>query len=157
MFGHHVNKHFYLWDAVSCALPKFLNVATITTPSAAAGAGAAATVENDNDGEDRGYKSVDLVHVRDVIQHLSLAQGVQYFCNVFRSGARVLITTSYNDFTANQDILEGDWYQNNLRLEPFSFPEKNCVYTHPDHEPDYTCVYDLMEDWVHQFVAEKCS
>ena len=152
-----MNKHFYLWDAVSCALPKFLNVATITTPSAAAGAGAAATVENDNDGEDRGYKSVDLVHVRDVIQHLSLAQGVQYFCNVFRSGARVLITTSYNDFTANQDILEGDWYQNNLRLEPFSFPEKNCVYTHPDHEPDYTCVYDLMEDWVHQFVAEKCS
>ena len=133
-------------------MPKFRDV------SSSAVAAATAAAENDGGGADaEGYKSVDLVHVRDVIQHLSLAQGVQYFCNVFRSGARVLITTSYNDFTANQDILEGDWYQNNLRLEPFSFPEKNCVYTHPDHEPDYTCVYDLKEDWVHQFVAEKCS
>ncbi|KAL7441565.1 hypothetical protein ACHAXH_009998 [Discostella pseudostelligera] len=139
-FAHHVNKHFSLWDAISCDLPK---IRDLSSESAA---------------EDEEYKSVDLVHVRDVIQHLSLAQGVQYFCNIFRSGARVLITTSYNDETAaNRDITESDWYKNNLLLEPFSFPETECVQTHPQHEADYTCVYDLTEDWVQKFVAEKCT
>jgi len=139
-FAHHVNKHFSLWDAISCDLPKIRDLSSESVSE-----------------DEESYKSVDLVHVRDVIQHLSLAQGVQYFCNIFRSGARVLITTSYNDETANRDITEGDWYTNNLLLEPFSFPEAECVQTHPQHEADYTCVYDLTEDWVQKFVADKCT
>ena len=48
----------------------------------------------------------DLVHVRDGIQHLTLNQGLKYYCNVFLSGARILVTTSYKA-KVNIDIQEG--------------------------------------------------
>ena len=85
-FGEQVTKHAYLCSAFSgklekdgsksrakteCVLPKYQNV----------------TASEE--------QSFDLVHVRDVIQHLTLDQGVKYFCHVFKSGAKVLITTTY--------------------------------------------------------------
>ena len=99
----------------------------------------------------------DLVHVRDVIQHMSLDQGVEFFCNVFNAGPKVLITTTYAKPLANKNIEEGGWYRNNLWLEPFSFPKINCTRTHPNHEEDLTCVYNLTEDWVQGFLKLKCS
>ena len=63
-FGHHNNKEFYIWDATECALPKF---------------------HNGTSGEEQSF---DLVHIRDGIQHMHLDQGVKYFCNVFKSGAK---------------------------------------------------------------------
>eukprot|EP00956_Cyclotella_meneghiniana_P021605 scaffold39509_cov87-Cyclotella_meneghiniana.AAC.3 len=131
-FGHHKNKMFTFWDATACVLPKY---------------------KYKPDGP---LTPFDLVHARDVIQHMKLDQGVQFFCNVFKSGARVLITTTYPDGT-NLEIKEGSFYHNNLLKEPFSFPNGDCTKTHPSHEPDHTCVYDLTEPWVGEFVLRKCE
>jgi len=100
--------------------------------------------------------ATDLVHVRDVIQHMTLDQGVKYFCNVFKSDAKVLITTTFSEPVENMNIREGGFYENNLLLEPFSFPPGNCNATHPKHEKDLTCVYNLTEGWVHEFMLSKC-
>uniref|UniRef100_A0A7S2UBF9 Methyltransferase domain-containing protein n=1 Tax=Attheya septentrionalis TaxID=420275 RepID=A0A7S2UBF9_9STRA len=130
-FAHHTNKHFRFWDATSCVLPRFQN----------------GTSE---------LQSFDLVHIRDVIQHMHLDQGVKFFCNAFKSGVKVLIATTYN--SRNHDIKEGDFYHNNLAEEPFSFPKSDsCTPTHPKHEPDDTCIYDLSEPWVQDFISAKCS
>lgn len=133
-FAHHVNKRFYFWDATKCTLPRV----------------------QDGEGEEKPF---DLVHVRDVIQHMHLDQGVQFFCNVFKSGAQILISTTYRTNRKNNNIHEeGGWYPNNLSAEPFSFPESdNCIPTHPNIEADDTCVYDLSEPWVKDFIAMKCS
>lgn len=102
-------------------------------------------------------QSVDLVHVRDVIQHMTLQQGVAYFCNVFQSGARVLIATTFPAQTSNPDVPEGSYYKNNLFLEPFSFPRGKCVPTHPTVEDDDTCVFDLKEgNWTEEYIRTKC-
>jgi hypothetical protein len=49
-------------------------------------------------------------------------------------------------------------YKNNLLLEPFNFPNNTaeCTPTHPQHDVDSTCVYDLTEDWVQEFIQLKC-
>lgn len=131
-FAHHRNKQFNFWDATACTLPMF------------------------QDGT-RDVQEFDLVHVRDVIQHMTLDQGVKFFCNVFNSGARVLITTTYPGLTKNSNIQEGGWYKNNLLLEPFLFPKtEDCTPTHPNVEDDLTCVYNLAESWVQEFTSSKC-
>lgn len=121
------------WDATDCTLPKFQN--------------------NEREGAEQ---SVDLVHVRDVIQHMTLDQGVRYYCNVFKSGAKVLITTTFTEPKVNEGAKEGGFYENNILLEPFSFPQGDCIATHPKHEKDLTCVYDLTEGWVQEFMSSKC-
>ena len=131
-FAHHNNKHFYVWDATECVIPEVL-------------------------GGTSGARPFDLVHVRDVIQHLPLQMGVKYFCNIFKSGPRYLITTTYPNASENRDIAEGKWYRNNLSLEPFSFPPgDDCIRTHPKMEPDVTCVFDLSRPWVKTFISTKC-
>jgi hypothetical protein len=40
-------------------------------------------------------------------------------------------------------------------LEPFSLPSTICVPTHPDLEHDHTCVYDLTQSWVAEWIAKK--
>ncbi|KAL7487657.1 hypothetical protein ACHAW6_013227 [Cyclotella cf. meneghiniana] len=130
-FAHHKNKIFAFWDATECTLPKH-KLKEQPTP-------------------------FDLVHVRDVIQHMGLDRGIRFFCNVFKSGPRVLIATTFR-YSHNREIGEGDFYQNNLSKEPFSFPDNaTCTPTHPAHEHDLTCVYDLSEPWVQQFMLSKCK
>jgi hypothetical protein len=130
-FAHHKNKIFAFWDATACTLPQH-------------------KLSNDP-------RPFDLVHVRDVIQHMGLDLGVRFFCNVFKSGARVLIATTFPN-SENKEIEEGSYYQNNLSKEPFSFADAvSCTPTHPEIEPDHTCVYDLSEPWVHQFMLNKCK
>jgi hypothetical protein len=133
-FAHHRNKQFHFWDVTSCALPKFHNTSS---------------------SEEQVF---DLIHVRDVIQHMSLDQGIQFFCNVFKAGPNVLITTSYPS-SKNNNIAEGRWYGNNLLLEPFTFPHVNCTPSHIglEMEHDVTCVYNLTEDWVQEFMKSKCK
>mmetsp|Transcript_18040 Transcript_18040/g.43365 ORF Transcript_18040/g.43365 Transcript_18040/m.43365 type:complete len:88 (-) Transcript_18040:114-377(-) len=87
---------------------------------------------------------------------MTLDQGMRYFCNVFKSGAKVLITTTFSKPKVNRGAKEGKFYENNLSLEPFSFPQGTCVATHPEHEKDLTCTYDLTEAWVQTFILSKC-
>ena len=100
----------------------------------------------------------DLVHVRDVIQHMNLSQGVQYMCNVLKSGAKVLITTTF-PIGFNVDSAEWEGYPNDLSSEPFSFPASDdCIPTHPDLEGDLTCAYDLTAGtWRQDYIKTKCS
>lgn len=131
-FAHHNNKLFSYWDATECALPRFKN-GTKDLPQA-----------------------FDLVHVRDVIQHMPQKHGVKFFCNVFRSGAKRLLTTSFSD-SDNRSIREGGFYKNNLSVEPFSFPPAEfCSPSHPTIEGDDTCLYDLTLPWIQTFISEKC-
>lgn len=134
-FAHHKNKQFLFWDAISCTLPKFQNGTRVDE-----------------------HQPFDLVHVRDVIQHMNPRQGVQYFCNVFKSEAKILITTTFPGGFNRPNVREGGAYKNDLEAEPFSFPKSgSCTPTHPGHESDNTCVYDLSEAWVKEFIANKCK
>jgi len=130
-FAHHRNKAFRYWDAVSCALPRYRS----------------------DEGE---WTSFDLIHVRDVIQHLPLQEGLMFLCNAMSSGAKVMITTTYLN-SKNRNIRIGDFYHNNLASEPFDFPNaQNCTPTHPKTENDLTCVYNLTESWVEEYVQKRC-
>jgi len=133
-FVHHSNKKFMFWDATECPLPRFRNV---------------------TNGAEQPF---DIVHVRDVIQHLTLDQGVKYFCNVFKSGAKVLITTTFPESGENVNIKEGEFYYNDLSREPFSFPTSdNCFPTHPNEEGDSTCAYDLTAGtWRQEYMDTNC-
>ena len=135
-----LEENAFFWDATECDLPMFVNGA--------------------NNFE---KQPVDLVHVRDVIQHLTLDQGVKYFCRVFKSGARVLVTTSHDGEwqggnIGNRDIKEGDYYNNDLFLEPFSFPEsqrQNCYHHDKQERRAYTCTFDLAGGWVQDYMSSK--
>ena len=139
-FGHHRNKRFFFWDATECDMPMFY------------------------DGSSDNPQSVDLVHVRDVIQHLTLAQGVKYYCHVFKTRPRILVTTSHTRTDGrliNKDIKEGDCYDANIFLEPFSFPEgegMDCFKHDAREGREFTCVFDLRkhDDWVQNYLALKC-
>ena len=148
-FAHHSNKQFHFWDATACEVPKFIN----------------ASSSNDSiikEQQEQLLSSFELVHVRDVIQHMTPTMGIQFFCNVFRAQPKVLITVTYPTTTTNVPNDEMDVannpYKNNLLLEPFNFPNNTaeCTPTHPQHDVDSTCVYDLTEDWVQEFVQSKC-
>jgi hypothetical protein len=134
-FSHHINKAFRQWDATGCSFPKFK-----WSPK-------------------EEPRSFELVHVRDVLQHLPLDSGVRFLCNVFSSGAKVLATTTFPKVFRNRNIIAGEFYRNNLFKEPFDFPKGSgvCEATHPILERDETCIFDLQQDWVAQFIESKCN
>lgn len=130
-FTYHANKHFAWWDGVNCSFPWHRLNGTL--------------------------QPFDMIHSRDIIQHLQLKDGQRFLCNVLLSGTRWFVTTTFNE-TGNKDILQGDWYANNLNAEPFNFPDVGkCKETHPSLEPDMTCVYDLSEDWASIYRKENCE
>ena len=126
---HHINKVFEHWDGTTCPLPKYKRF---------------------SDGQ---IMTVDLVHSRDVIQHLSQEQGVKFLCGVITSRARVFIATSYPG--GNRNITTGNFAHVNLHAAPYDIPRGECVKTHPDHEPDETCVYDLTKNWTKDWALTK--
>ena len=140
-FAHHVNKKFAVWDAVSCALPQF-------------------TIDNEENHDV--VQNFELVHFRDLIQHLKLKDGVEFVCNVLRIKPRILITTSYPHITENKGLdRTAEFYENNLQIEPFNFPkDANCTSTHSKREKDVTCVYDLETEkgkaFVKEFMSKNC-
>ena len=68
------------------------------------------------------FPTCDLVIMRQVMQHLSLADGLKLLARVRESGARWLLATSYR-MGANRDIVSGDGYHINLEQAPFSLGE----------------------------------
>eukprot|EP00037_Helgoeca_nana_P016690 m.156908 g.156908 ORF g.156908 m.156908 type:complete len:192 (-) comp23642_c1_seq2:163-738(-) len=103
-FSFHKNKRFVQWDLVTCPLPRFVNATT---------------------GQ---QQSFDLVHMRDVIQHLPMKKATAMIRNILASGAKYFITTNHLRTKKNTDIAPGDYYHNNLELPPFNFPKpERCV------------------------------
>lgn len=64
--------------------------------------------------------SCDMVLCRDVLQHLSWADGQAALSNFKRTGAHWLVASSHVG-DANHDIVTGDWYPINLQAEPWNF------------------------------------
>lgn len=62
----------------------------------------------------------DAVILRDVLQHLPLADGLAVIDNVRRSGARIMIASTHNGGT-NRDIPVGGWYPIDMTAPPFGF------------------------------------
>eukprot|EP00450_Noctiluca_scintillans_P012939 CAMPEP_0194504510 /NCGR_PEP_ID=MMETSP0253-20130528/28987_1 /TAXON_ID=2966 /ORGANISM="Noctiluca scintillans" /LENGTH=273 /DNA_ID=CAMNT_0039346909 /DNA_START=271 /DNA_END=1092 /DNA_ORIENTATION=+ len=137
-FKHHANKRFAAWDFARCPLP-MRSDGDVQTP-------------------------FDLIHVRDVIQHMRLADGVAAMCHVAQSGATYLISTTFpgerNFNVAFDDGVDREgrppYYANNLLAPPFSFPPgKDCVPTHPKGEADETCLWNIAD--LQTFVSNSCK
>ena len=95
-FAHHHNKRFLVWDLSRCPIPQVLNIST---------------------GK---FRPFDLVHMRDVIQHISIDEGVRVVAEMRRSGIKFLITTHYDVAENNGGIRNGGFYRNNMEKPPFS-------------------------------------
>lgn len=136
-FAHHRNKEFRVWDGIECPLPKYHEDGATT------------------------LRSFDLVHTRDVLQHLPLADGMRLVCHILESGAKLFVTTHFPQVKSNLNVRVGEMFSNNLYKEPFNFPEgaaKACYLTHPKLEMDETCVFELEnQEWVTDFVKNKCQ
>jgi hypothetical protein len=132
-FAFHSNKRFYWWDGINCAFPKQRLHNNMLQP-------------------------FELIHSRDVIQHLPLNDGLRFVCNVFVSGARWFVTTTYK-FGSNHNIQKhGRYYLNNLHAAPFNFPDVGkCEDTHPRLEADVTCVFDLSAEWAVKYRIDTCD
>ncbi len=77
---------------------------------------------------------VDLVLCRDCLGHLPYAAIFEALGNVKRSLSAYLLTTTFADRRANEDVPTGAWRPINLRLAPFRLPApiKLISEEHPD-------------------------
>jgi len=65
----------------------------------------------------------DLILTRDCLVHLSFKAIGRALRNIKLSGSRYLLTTTYPNLMANEDVRTGGWRQLNLQAAPFCFPE----------------------------------
>jgi len=66
--------------------------------------------------------AADLILCRDVFVHFSFADIARALDNIRRSGIPRLLTTTFPDHEANEDIVTGDWRLLNLERAPFQLP-----------------------------------
>jgi hypothetical protein len=66
--------------------------------------------------------AADLLLCRDCLVHLSFADIRRALGNVLRSGVFWLLTTTFPQCDANEDIVTGDWRPLDLERDPFGFP-----------------------------------
>lgn len=149
-FSHHSNKVFAQWDFGGCPFPRWRRVGETGSPT-----------------------PFDLIHMRDVIQHMPMQVRYSTRClavspppphsptttplqvslraiqHVVASGAKYLVTTTWQGKQyVNKDDRKSDaFYENNLAAEPFNFPTPLlCVRSHaPGQEEDHTCLYDVAQ------------
>lgn len=134
-YAHHRNKLFAQWDLSTCEIPRWMNGTRVN--------------------------SFDLVHLRDVIQHLTYAAAKRAIRNIVDTGVKYLVTTTYPSATNPQHVAQSEniFYQNNMELPPFSFYHTlDCVRSHPsgphlgaqktlnqhfNYEDDVVCMYEV--------------
>jgi hypothetical protein len=80
--------------------------------------------------------AADIVLCRDCLVHLSFANVFRTFANLRRSGSSYLLTTTFLEHDANQDVEDGDWRVLNLRQAPFHLPEPDDVLVEGCTESD---------------------
>jgi hypothetical protein len=66
--------------------------------------------------------TVDLIHCRDLLIHLSTNDCWAALANFVASGSRLLLTTHFADRETNPEIVSGDFRPVNLCRAPFHFP-----------------------------------
>ena len=140
-FAHHANKAFATWDVTRCALPQ-IHMGGRSTPA-------------------------DLVQVRDLLQHLSLANAKAAVRSVFAHGPRFVLATTYPrnatnhrwpshgpdrnpNLTWRPSAHDGDgaWTPYDVDIPPFDFPPPiECLSAHglknSQHDYDLVCLYRL--------------
>ena len=126
-FKNHKNKLFQSWDLTKCKVPKY-------------------TISGNDD-----QLAFDMVMSRDVIQHLPLNEGLKFVKNVILSDIEYWAVTSYPS-EKNGNITTGNWYENNLEIEPFNLPKENIVFKKKSHvtskykEEDYFIVFKIDQN-----------
>eukprot|EP00035_Acanthoeca_spectabilis_P023158 m.448025 g.448025 ORF g.448025 m.448025 type:complete len:304 (-) comp19600_c0_seq1:181-1092(-) len=123
-FEHHANKHFHVWDMSACKFPRFIKSGN------------------------RRSTPFQLIHVRDVIQHLPLQRGLNALANVMNSGCDFAVMTTFPN-GKNGHVKEMMYYEANLGAPPFDaiVPKPiKCIESHFKqtnftHESDLTCLY----------------
>ena len=133
-FAHHSNKRFAAWDIALCPMPKIV-------------------VSGGGDGSG----PPEMVHMRDMLQHLVLDRAVTALANVILSGTRYLVTTSYfsrsnqsNPNLAARRTKDGGWRPYDLFLPPFELPAPvRCAPAHgtaklrSQYDFDHICLYAI--------------
>lgn len=128
-FAHHANKQFHVWDLGKCPIPQLAASGGSTKP-------------------------FDLIHVRDVLQHMTLSQGRAAASNLLKSGASFIVATTYHDGSnkgveTDTERRKGAFFRNDLSKAPYNFPAPiACVRTDPfsdsvGFDSDDTCIYSL--------------
>jgi len=137
-FAHHLNKHFIAWDFAKCPLP------TLPEDDAASTAGSRSGFRLGNRVSNQLHRQpFDLVHARDVFQHMPLERAAQAAKHIKESGCRFALVTTWPR-SMNERISEGSFYLNNMEEYPFNYPKPvKCIRTHPQLEEDLTCLYDF--------------
>ena len=64
----------------------------------------------------------EMILCRDCLVHLSFTNIVRALTNMQRSKITYLLTTTFPECLANEDVTDGDWRLLNLQLPPFNFP-----------------------------------
>jgi SAM-dependent methyltransferase len=78
----------------------------------------------------------EAVLCRDMLFHLSLADGLSALRNILSKDRRLLIFTTDGVTDVNGDIITGDYRARNLRRAPFNFPEPIEVIDDSIVEPE---------------------
>ena len=85
-----------------------------------------------------GIPDKSLIIIKEVIQHLSLDSGLNMLSNIKKSGIKYIAITNHDkikfNISKNPNIKDGDFYPNNIFLEPFNF--KNSILDINDFLPD---------------------
>jgi hypothetical protein len=70
----------------------------------------------------------DLVFMRDCLVHLSNDHVRAALSNIAKSGSTWILTTTFPDGVANEDILTGEWRALDLTKPPFELPQPECLF-----------------------------
>ena len=149
-FAHHSNKIFAVWDVTRCVLPII---------------------------QRQGHNSTaDVVQVRDLLQHLSLAHATAATRTILSHRPGFVIATTYPrnetnrrwsaygasrnpNLTWRQDSSDGDgkWTPFDMQAPPFDFPAPTkCLSAHglrdSQHDYDLVCLYRMHDSFLNAWL-----
>lgn len=78
----------------------------------------------------------DAILCRDCLVHLSFVNIARTIENFRRTGARLLLTTTFTELDENHDIEDGDWRPLNLEIAPFFWPKPHSILNEECEELD---------------------
>ena len=124
-FHNHGNKVFAFWDLVDCPIPQWRTTCNPTP------------------------RSFDVVVVRDVIQHMTVANAMKAIKSiVLKSGGKYFAVTSFSEEGCHDQCrtgitTDGGFYHNNLHCPPWNLPDPFFKFASHVHFPEEGDFYEL--------------
>jgi len=87
----------------------------------------------------------DLVLCRDCLIHLSYHDTRTAIESFKKTGARYILTNTYDSVDVNQDIRTGNWRPINLAIDPYHFPAPVSSVCESPEEEKLLALYNLQE------------